>query len=229
MRKLIIFPCVIILLVLLISCDEREGIRPEIEVNVVNDHLYSDGGNCNLDNTVIDFQLAGSSGFISEVKIIVDYDKTTSLFVGTGSEDFIITDEEGFAQGLYTVTDTLAYGIDTFKASLERFPSVMEEKFIHLDLLPDIQVQVELETISPGATVTVYAILSDQFGGVVSGKNILFTADKGSFNIDAPVETNEEGIAENIYTAENEEGVVEIEVSLEICSEVSSSTTIIVE
>ena len=229
MLKLIVLPFIIIFLMLLTSCDERSGIRPEIEVNIVNDHLYSDGGNCNLDSTVVNFQLTGSSGFISEVKIMVEYNKTTSLFVGTGSEDFIITDGDGFAQGTYKVTDTLAYGVDNFQASLERFPSVREEKLIHIDLLPDILIHVESESIQTEGSVTVLATLIDQFDNVVSGQEINFSADKGSFLIDTPVETNEQGIAENTYVADSEPGTVEIEVSMDICSEVSNSITIIVE
>lgn len=208
------------------SCDEREGVKPTIEMLIANNQLYSDGAACNLNYTDITFILEGSPGFISGAKIMVEYDASKGLFIGSGSSQFIIADELGVAEGRF-VSNLGTSGVISFTASMERFPSVREVKPISIYKLPDMDLTADDMSIPPNGTTTVYARLTDQLGNVAN-KAVNFSTSLGMLE-SSTATTDSEGIAEVLFFGNNQTGSAVITASLQICSNVSENITIILE
>lgn len=227
MAKLVILLSLLGILALFTACDERKGIKPVMDIAIENIYLYNDGAACNLNHTQITFTLEGTTGFISEAKIFVDYDHSKGLFVGTGSSEFIITNENGVAVGTF-VADESALGLTTFSAWMEVFPSVRQEKVIYILVLPAIEyftaVQESLQVGSSTEIAVKLTDLSDQ----VADMTIEFTATTGIFEFEE-VQTDENGIAQNIYYAGEETGTAVITATLAICPNVTDSLTITIE
>lgn len=226
MKKIFFLICITGLLIALTSCDEREGVKPIMQIDVDNNHLYSDGIDCELNYTDIHFHLEGSPGFISEAKILVDYDRTKGLFVGTGSSQFIITDESGYAKGMF-VAEEGELGYVTLEARMETFASVNETIIIALFDLPDISMESDSEIIPSEGTAQLQVVLTD-LSGNVTGQEINFTADTGTLEHNT-VETDANGSAANTFFAGNETGPAIITATFAKCENVSDSVTIIIE
>lgn len=211
------------------SCDDRDGAKPDIDVVIENHILYSDGASCNLNYTDITFILDGSSGLISNAKILVEYDTEKGTFLGTGSSQHIITDKNGIAVGRFITKDG-ASGVVGFEAKMDRFKSVRMVQPIYIYKLPQItQFYSETNTVSANGSTTIYAVLRDHTGNSpVPNTKIRFTTTRGLIDSEF-VTTNEQGIAQNIFCGANQSGTAVITAALGICPNRYRNLTIVVE
>ncbi|MBW6516026.1 MAG: hypothetical protein K0B81_05345 [Candidatus Cloacimonetes bacterium] len=224
MKKIILIICSVGLLFFLTSCDEREGVKPVMEILVENNYLYGEGIDCEINYTDITFKLEGTPSFISETKIFIDFDESQGLFVGDGTSQFVITNTQGIAIGRFIAYET-ALGATTISASMEVFPSVRGEAIIYLLDLPGIETfEAESTTLSPNGETELFIQLADQ-SGYIADLTISFSATAGSFEYNS-VQTDENGFAHNTYYADEEITIALITASLDICPNVNENLTI---
>ena len=224
MKNIIIPLCFVCLLFILTSCDERDGIKPVMEMLVDNNHLYGEGIDCEINYTDITFNLEGTPSFISEAKIFVEYDESKGLFIGDESSQFVITNSQGTATGRFLAYEN-ALGATTISASMEVFPSVRGEAVIYLLDLPVIDsFEAENAAISPNGETELFLQLVDQ-SGYIADMTINYSTTAGTFESNS-VQTDDNGFAQNTYYAGDDVTIALITASLDLCPNVNENLTI---
>lgn len=210
----ILYAVSIVMVIILVACEDRAGDEPRMVISVQNNELYGAGIDCNLNYTEITFILDGNPGFIRDAKILVDYDKLRGTFVGTGSPDYIVTNSDGIAVGTYLAKPT-ARGVTQFTAKMERFRSVEETVVLYLYDMPEIEVTAEDMIISPDELTNIFVQLTDKSDNVAN-KTIVFTTNRGLLAFETAV-TDENGKAANVFDANGHSGSATIRATLQFC------------
>jgi hypothetical protein len=225
MKKILFLACILLVLVLS-ACEDRDAQKPELTLSIVNNELYGDGQNCNLNYTDVLFTLEGTTDFIANVKILVEYDPSKGFFVGPGS-NYIYTDSNGAATGIFQVYES-TLGVIPITAKLERFPSVKKTKVILAYDLPQIE-SFSADCVSMPCNESTYLSiqLTDQAGNLAQQK-IDFSTNLGFFEHDS-VLTDANGYAENIFFGNQETGTAVISARLALCPDIVEYLMIILE
>ena len=199
---------------MLVACEDRGGDKPRLALSVENDQLYGAGINCNMNYTNITFILDGSKGYIQDAKILVEYDELKGTFVGTGSSEFVITDQDGIAEGQF-LAKPHTFGVVALTARHSRFRDVKETATLYLYDIPEIEISAEQYEIHKDDSVDIVVQLTDQADNV-DNKTILFTTTSGllAFN---QVTTDDNGRAHNIFEANGQTGPAVIRAALQFC------------
>jgi len=215
----------VVLVLLLTSCDDRGGDKPTISMSANRTHLYSD--NNNLNHATVAFVLDGSPAYAYDAKILVEYNSAKGIFVGTGSSEFVRTDNQGIASGTFQVYEGVS-GIVTLKARLDRFRNVEEILNFVVYKLPQIdQFYATSTTIdSDGSTdIFVKLVCPDNQADNIKNQTILFTSNQGLLQF-ASVTTNNDGIAQNHFSGNGATGTAVITARLQINQSTSEALTI---
>jgi hypothetical protein len=216
-----------VLLLALISCDDRGADKPRMEFFMSTNTVYGNGAQCNLNYADVSFRLEGNPGFVNDVKILVEYDSDMGLFVGTGSSQFVITDNEGNATGRFVANEN-AVGVTTLKAKVERFPSVEETLIVYVYDVPEItHLIAETPEITPDGGTEILVIINDS-ANQVANKRINFTTNKGLLQYSHRM-TDNDGRATNFFSANGETGTVVIKAALDLCPNENREVTITIE
>jgi hypothetical protein len=141
MKYLVIMSCIV--LVFLTACDKREGEKPILVVIPGPATLYNVA---NHDTINIAVQMTGSNSLISNQAIDVIYDTGTGLFVGSGANNLLVTNEQGYAQGFFKVEDGF-YGNITMKFSPNHFPAQAKTIILPALDMPKITILTAADTM----------------------------------------------------------------------------------
>ncbi len=222
----------VLIMALITACDDRGGDKPKIFLSADNTHLYSDGGNCNLDYAIVSFVLEGSAGYINDAKILVEYNSDKALFAGTGSSLFVRTNNQGIANGTFQIKEGVS-GVVNLTARMDRFREVKTEIGFIVYRLPEIEsftTQNDITTLPPEGDVNIFVQLKCPDGQIdnIRNRNVLFSTNKGLLEKSVVV-SNNDGIAQNLFSGGGGTGQAVITAKLELCNNVSQTLTITLE
>ncbi len=204
--------CVLALFVLFVACDSRGDDDPTMDISAADSFVYNEAG---YNEVLFEIQLDGPSSKLYERKILVDYNDRFGNFIGTGSSEYMITDENGFADGRFAAYDTT--GVVNIKFTLEDWPSEHEDFDIEVLDMPKIDSLVATSDtlLADGNSSTSIQAYISCDNDYMNGHNVLFTSTAGNLQYES-VATDEDGVAYNNFFAPNQVGTVTITAKLEI-------------
>ena len=213
-RGIMIFVFSLLISLLITGCDDRGGEKPTLTVSFDRDKLYGAGADCNINHSRVTFIMEGSPSFTKEAKLLVEYDKLRGVFVGTGSSDYIITQNDGTAIGTYMAYPN-AYGSTAFTVIVDRFRDVKETVVINLYDIPEIELTADEYDIHHTESTKIYVKLTDQADNTANIP-IKFTTNSGLL-VNETVYTDDSGKAENIFEANEQIGNATVRAALGFC------------
>ncbi len=214
MKYLLIIICISLLF--LVGCDEREGEKPLLVVIPNTQALYNIA---NHDTISIVCQMTGSNSLIANQKINVIYNSDLGLFVGSGADNSLMTNNQGYAQGFFKVEDGY-YGNIVIKFSPDHFPAQAKSIGLQVQDMPVIHSitasDSTLTEINTNSTLTV-SITSHSLN--IKDKWIHFTSSVGTSMENTMVKTDSLGTVHNVFRRSNFSGDASISAYLDIYPE----------
>ncbi len=108
-------------LLLLTACDDRGSDNPKMYVSISDQQMGHIFNHSDHNEMEINVQLDGPLSKLSERRVDVTITNQMGNFIGTGSSQSLLTDENGFAQGRFLARD--GFGIANVEFVLETWPS----------------------------------------------------------------------------------------------------------
>jgi hypothetical protein len=192
--KFLIMICLV--LVFLTACDNREGEKPILTVITSTQQLYNVA---NHDTVNIICQMSGSNSLIANQLINVIYNPEQGLFVGSGSDNYLLTNEEGYAQGFFKVEDGY-YGDITMKFSPEHFPERAKTIVLHVQDMPQIHIfSLSDSTLTYGEFTSDITLTLTSRSQNISDQWIHFSTTTGTTVDSLVARTNSLGTVHNVF------------------------------
>jgi hypothetical protein len=223
MNKVLLFFGLILLV--LFSCDKRGITKPEISVIADKTEIF----NSQNDRTItLTFKLTGEKSYISNVKILLEYNSELGTFLGTGNAFYLYTDENGEAEAIFQISPS-AIGIVDITSRLDAFKTVYCTNKIKIHIKPTIESFTALpDTIEANgmsmAVINLQLSKSDKLDNI----KILFNSTIGSLSSNS-IYTDSSGYAQITFISVNYPSQAIVNAKLEKCPEVSSNLTIRME
>jgi len=212
------------MIIAITGCDERGGEKPRLTVNFERNKIYGEGVDCNINNSRVTFILEGNPSVIQDAKLLVEYDKLRGFFVGSGSSDYIVTENDGTAIGTYQAYPS-AYGVTSFTVKVDRFREVKETVTIYLYDIPEIELTADEYTIPKNESTNIYVQLTDKAENIANIP-IYFSATDGLVGTGV-VRTDDSGKAENVFAGDDKTGKATVRAALGFCDKVFQEIEII--
>lgn len=214
MKYLMLITCLVF--AILAACDNRNGEKTELMVIPLSQTLYNVA---NHDTVSIICQLTGSESQISNQIIDVVYDEENGLFIGSGSDNYLITDEEGYAKGLFKVDDGY-YGEITMQFTPEHYNSEAKTITLHVLDMPKITVfTAEDSTLTAeDPAYTNIAVQITSHSNNIANQTVRFALIHGVLE-SVNLQTDSSGIATNVFHRNSYTGDVVISAYLDMYPE----------
>jgi len=235
MKKRLILPYILLVLIagFLLSCDKRGEEKPTLQLYPSKYELYGESSDNELNLVSITFMLDGNPSFISNAKVLVEYDGSKGLFFvpegsgATGGANYIVLNKDGVGIGKFQANKN-AFGILEFTAKMERFQKSQDTAVFYLYDIPTIEeFSASKTTIAPNETIDVFVELKDKAGNR-KDQPVRFSADKGMFEEDI-VKTDSNGVAVNKYVVQSGEGTATLRASLGLTEKVYKEITLTIK
>lgn len=204
---------------LLAGCDDRGSENPKMTVTAeaeYGDFVFNKSG---FNEMTFYFQLDGPASKIFERKISVDIVNDMGNFIGTGSSEYVITDDNGYAEGRFIARD--GFGSAQIEFVLDNWPSENQTYAIPVYDFPSIDSLVAgTETLLPNGidstSLTAYLSSENIDFDAISIK-VLFETSDGT--ITQPVTfVDVSGVATTNIIAPNNQAFLDIRAELEMDS-----------
>ncbi|HNX01943.1 MAG TPA: hypothetical protein PKK33_11290, partial [Candidatus Cloacimonadota bacterium] len=196
------------------SCDKRDGEKPIISLIADTDSLYNVA---NHDTVNIVCQLSGDKTSIAEQIIDVTYNPANVFFLGDGSSNYLVTDEDGYSKGLFKV-HTGYYGDIAIKFSPRHYPERAKTITLFAQDMPVIDslyaADSNFSATDPSFTDITVKISSHSPN--ITGKWIHFVTSVGTSIDSIRVQTDSTGTARNIFRRNAFSGTASIRAYLEV-------------
>lgn len=210
---------IIIILVLcgmlLIGCDDRGSDNPEMTVTAsaqYGDFVYNKTG---FNEMEFDFKLKGPQSKIAYRRINVDIANNMGNFIGTGTNNSLVTDGSGHAIGRYLAGD--GYGTANVNFVLEMWPNQKATFNIPIIDFPRLDSLVTDKKILPPngiSTAKLTAYISSA-NAELEGIKVLFERSSGSL-LNEVAEADMFGLVTNRITAPSHETLITVTARLEL-------------
>ncbi|MBI9031480.1 hypothetical protein JEZ13_05720 [bacterium] len=227
--KYLLLVVIIVSTLLFTGCDDRGTENPKMRVWAESDYgnfVYNKVG---FNVMTFHIQLDGPLSKIIERKVNVNNQDDLGYFIGSGNSFYLITDENGYAQGRfvaeaeYGATD-LEFVLDNWQSERETFPIPIYD-FPVIDSLVAGSYTLNADGIS-STTVTAYVSSANMdFDDSENIINILFEATDGSIS-PATNPVNASGISASTFVAPTQASNVTVKARLELHPPISESISI---
>lgn len=206
---------IILSTLLIVACDDRGYDSPTMDVTVESDYgsfVYNKSG---FNEMKFIFQLDGPSSKIFDRRINVNITNNMGNFIGTGSNQSMITNDFGYAEGRFIAGN--GYGTANIEFVLETWP---DEKAVYNVLIVDFP---KIDSLAAGT----YSLLPDGISSTsvkayLSSANadlelikVLFEATDGRIT-QSEVFADAEGLASSNIIAPNHEAFITLKAKLDL-------------
>jgi len=203
----------------LAGCDDRGMENPKMRVWAEAEYGDFVFNKSDFNEMTFNFQLDGPASKIIERKINVDLVNNMGNFIGTGSRLYVITDDNGFAEGRFIARD--GYGSAQIQFVLDDWPTETETFAVPIYDFPKIDSLVaSTYTLPPNGvsstSLTAY-VSSANIDFEYSEIKVLFEATDGT--ITQPVTfVDISGVATSNFIAPNQQAFVTVRAELDMDS-----------
>lgn len=222
MKKILLF---LVLNILIFGCDKRGMNKPEISVISDKTEVF----NSQSDRTVtLTFSLSGEKSYISNAKILVEYDSDLGTLIGTGSANYLFTDENGMAEALFQISSS-AIGFVEITSRLDKFRTVEFTNKIIVHFKPTIATFIASpDTIEANGYATSVLKLQLSNSDKLDNVKIIFSTTCGTLTNDS-IFTDETGFVQISFVSTNYPAQAIIHAHLKKCPEVTSNVNVWME
>jgi len=220
---------VVMATLLFVGCDDRGTENPKMYVTAESEYgnfVYNKVG---FNEMTFHFQLDGPNSKLIERKINVNNSNDMGSFIGTGSSLFVITDENGYAEGRFFARD--GYGIANLEFVLDDWQSenvtfsIPIFDFPAIDSLVATTYTLDADGISSTGISAYISSENIDFGNSDNQIKILFEAAQGELT--QTISTVDVlGIASSNFIAPNQPANVKVKAKLDLYPAIYKSITI---
>lgn len=202
--------------ILLVGCDDRGSDNPEMTVTATGqfgNYVFNKRGYNEMEFV---FQLEGPQSKIANQRISVDITNNMGNFLGSGSNNSVVTNERGRAEGTYIAGES-GYGAANVLFVLETWPKEKDVFNIPIRDFP------RLDTLSAGAnTLPADGLSQTAITAQINCEDdnyedikVLFSSSHGAI-ADPVVQVDLFGFATTTFTAPLSSGTIAITAKLEL-------------
>ena len=206
---------VLLSILLLAGCDDRGSENPKMRVWAEAEYGNFVFNKSGFNEMTFYFQLDGPLSKIIERKITVEIVNNMGNFIGTGTSQYLITDDNGYAEGRFIARD--GYGSAQIQFILDNWPAEKETFEVPIFDFPKIDSLVAgTESLLPNGidstSLTAYVSSANIDFEYVDVK-VLFEASDGT--ITQPVTfVDVSGVATTNLIAPNEQALISVRAEL---------------
>lgn len=197
----------------LVSCDDRGYQSPTMDISIDLQQGYTVYNKAGFNELTFYFQLDGPLSKIRNRRINVNITNNIGNFIGTGTNQSVLTNDLGYAEGRYIAGS--GYGIANIEFVLETWPS--ENKTVNVQIIdfPKIDSLVAGTYIlnADGVSSTSLTAYISSANAELEKIKILFEASEGTLT-QTEVFADEMGIATSNFIAPNQEANVTVKAKL---------------
>lgn len=214
----------------MIGCESRTGDKPDLIFTAHRTVLYNRGENINYANITVNL-VDGTQSYMTNQRINIEYDHNIGFLAGDGNVNFITTNSEGIATGVFKIVKQDFVGEILVKARMNRFKDVSSNLIFQVRDIPQIEYfEADNYNLKEGInSSTEIRVKLTSESSFVENLQISFNTDLGNLT-SSNVSTDNQGVARNtFFISGGVSGTANITARLDLFPSVSESIQIFIQ